>query len=785
MKIPRLLLLSLAVAHASLATEPKATYPHPPDSSDPAPTLALARAGDNADPASATKAEEFRAAIEADWMAQEKRLGRAPDHPAALRAARKRAENLLRDFRAGPRETGLRAEEESLSRLCEQAARADSLEPPERRELYHQLRWAARELALRHPQVAGHPLAFLKRHRFVCQMLHEYMGYFHDYGDVAGGGVFVLDEPGRSFKTRDLVAGKLPRGNFATLSLDYDGQRIYFAFAERAPVKPDFRSKDRRGFHLFSVRPDGTQLRQLTDGVDDDFDPCPLPDGGIAFMSSRRGAFCRCNNPWEPIPTYTLHRMEPDGAGIRTLSFHETNEWHPWVLNDGRIVYTRWDYVDRSAANFHGLWISNPDGSNPISLFGNYTTRINACYQPRAIPGSSRIAFLAGAHHADVGGSLVLVDPDRVKLDPETGEDDFGSLELLTPEICFAEADGWPKSYFHSPWPLSEDRYLVSFSFDPLPGMSSGEKRDTRTGLYYFDRWGHLELLYRDAESSAMYPTPLIARPRPPVVPSTLSSNLGDEGVFVVADVTRSLLPWPKHRRPRELRVFEVLPKVGSHIANDPRLGYANAESARALLGTVPIEADGSAHFRAPARRPLYFQVVDEQGRAVQSMRSVTYLQPGERRSCVGCHEGPNTAPPAAPPLAARRPPSRLHRGPEGSAPMNFTRLVQPVLDRHCVRCHDGTPAAGKAPPALTDQPAKTFSRAYHNLKPFVRWYEWGEASISQIATHPGRIGADESPLTRILADANHANIGLSDADGRTISLWLDANAPFSGTYEK
>lgn len=143
--------------------------------------------------------------------------------------------------------------------------------------------------------------------------------------------------------------------------------------------------------------------------------------------------------------------------------------------------------------------------------------------------------------------------------------------------------------------------------------MTSGEKRDTRTGLYYFDRWGHLELLYRDAESSAMYPTPLIARPRPPVVPSTLSSDLADEGVFVVADVTRSLLAWPKHRRPRELRVFEVLPKVGSHIANDPRQGYANADSARALLGTVPVEADGSAHFRAPTRRPLYFQVVDEQ----------------------------------------------------------------------------------------------------------------------------------------------------------------------------
>ena len=729
--------------------------------------------------------EGFRAAIEADWAAQEKRLGRTPDQPAALEAARARAEKLLREFQAGPQAGDRRGEMETVSRLRDRAAQADSLQPAARRELYHELRWATRDLALSHSQVAARPLAFLKRHRFVCQMLHEYMGYFHDYGDVAGGGVFVLEEPGRSFKTRDLVAGRLPRGNFATLAVDYDGRRIYFAFAERAPAKPAYHSKERRGFHLFSVRPDGGELRQLTDGVEDDFDPCPLPDGGIAFMSSRRGAFCRCNNPWEPIPTYTLHRMEPDGNGLRTLSFHETNEWHPWVLNDGRIIYTRWDYVDRSAANFHGLWTSNPDGSNPVSLFGNYTTRINACYQPRAIPGSSRVVFVAGAHHADVGGSLVIVDPDRVKLDPKTGEDDFSSLEYLTPEICFAEANGWPKSYFHSPWPLSEDRFLVSFSFDPLPGMSSGEQRDTRTGLYYFDRWGNLELLYRDAESSAMYPTPLAARPRPPVVPGALHTELGDEGEFIVGDVTRSLLPWPGDRRARELRVFEVLPKVGSHIANDPRLGYANAESARALLGTVPVEADGSAYFRAPARRPLYFQVVDEQGRAIQSMRSVTYLQPGERRSCIGCHEGPNAAPSQTPRLAARRAPSRLQRGPEGSAPMDFARLVQPVLDRNCVRCHDGTSAAGQVKPALTGERAKTFSRAYHSLKPFVRWYEWGGASISQIATRPGRIGADESPLTRILAGSTHAGIDLPDADRRAISLWLDANAPFSGTYEK
>lgn len=355
---------------------------------------------------------------------------------------------------------------------------------------------------------------FLERRRFTTQMLHEYLGYFYDYADIAGGGVYLLEEPGRSTKTRDLIAGRLPRGNYTTLAMAYDAKTLYFGFAERAPQKPDFYSAERRDFHLFALAMESGQMRQLTEGPHDDFDPCPLPDGGIAFMSTRRGGFGRCHNPWEPLPAYTLHRMDATGQNVRTLSFHETNEWHPFVMNDGRIVYSRWDYVDRSAANFHGLWTSNPDGTNPRILFGNYTERINACYQPRAIPGSQRILFVAGGHHAAVGGSLVMVDPTKAALDPATGEDRLESIEVLTPEVCFPEAAGWPKSYFHSPWPLSEDDFFVSFSFDPLPGMGPGEERDTSTGLYYMDRFGNLELLYRKPGISCMYPMPLALVPR-------------------------------------------------------------------------------------------------------------------------------------------------------------------------------------------------------------------------------------------------------------------------------
>lgn len=727
---------------------------------------------------------EMRRVVEEDWDRQERRWGREPGSAEALESALGRAK---REWAERSRVGELGATDAEAPAMFREVETGRLRTPGERQALYRRVRWWTRDRVLSDPAISGQPVLFLKRNRYICQMLHEYMGYFHDYGSVpAGGGVFVLEEPGRSFAVRDLLKDRLPPGNFTTLALSHDGRKVYFAHAERSAGKPEFRSADRRSFHLFRMEADGSDLRQLTEGVEDDFDPCPLPDGGVAFMSTRRGGFARCNNAWEPCASYTLHRMDADGGQIRRLSMHETSEWHPSVLNDGRLVYIRWDYVDRSAANFHGLWTSNPDGTGVASLFGNYTMKINACYQPRAIPGSEKIVFVAGAHHADVGGSLVVLDPRRTGLDRESGEDLLDAVEVLTPEVCFPESAGWPKSYFHSPWPVSDRRFLVSFSHDPLPGMSSGETRDTRTGLYYFDRRGNLELLYRDESISSMYPIPLRARARPPTLASQRSLPLAEEGEFFVSDVHRSHFPLPAGRPIRELRVFQVLPKGGDHTANDPRIGHANAESARMLLGSVPVEADGSAYFRVPAGKPIYFQAVDAGGRAVQSMRSVTYVQPGERRGCIGCHEPSGSAPAARTSLALRRGPSRLEPGPEGSRPFSFPLLVQPVLDRYCVGCHDGSSGEGRGKRTLTGEAEGVFTRAYVNLRPYLRWYEWGGESITQIATHPGRVGADESPLTRILEDSDHgAKVGLTDEARRKLYLWLDGNVPFYGTYSR
>lgn len=745
---------------------------------------------------------DLRRLLRADWLRQEQRAGRVAHAPAAIEAALDRCRQLLRDQRESGHAPAGDAATRELDRLD---GRFRALPPGDEAaalELYFAVRAFTRECALSNPLLAGRPILFMERRRAVGYMLYEYLGWYYAFGNdptsgyknprfptpLPGGGVFVLEQPGRSLQTRDLTGGQLPSGHYVTLALSADAATVYFAFADPSGadpftlpgygVAPAAAGRKFNTFHLFAMAADGSRLRQLTDGPHDDFDPCPLPDGGVAFMSTRRGSKLRCGGG-SPEVVCTLHRLDREGAPPRTLSFHETHEWHPSLLHDGRLLYTRWDYVDRNAAKFHSLWTCNLDGSNPAVLFGNYTVRPWACYQARAVPDSSKVVFVAGGHHANVGGALVLLDPSRRAYDTISGEDRPEAIEVLTPELHFAEADGWPRSFYYSPWPLSERHYLVAFSHDPLPGGYTTHHQDSETGLYYFDRFGNLELLYRREGISAVYPIPLTPRPQPPVRLGPVESEPGEQGAFLLADVNRSVLPLPQDRPVRSLRVFQLLPKSRSDRADDPRIGHPEQSNARMLLGTVPVEPDGSAHFLAPARKPLYFQAVDAAGRAVQGMRSVVYLQPGERRSCVGCHEPPSAAPPPRPVLAARRPPSHLEPGPEGTKPFGFPRLIQPLLDAHCVRCHDGTSGPDKSSLVLTGEEEGPFSRAYVNLRPYLKWPSY------DAVTRPGELGADASPLAALLAGEAHGRfVRLPQSVLRVFYLWLDAQVPFYGTDE-
>jgi len=658
-------------------------------------------------------------------------------------------------------------------------------------DLWRRTRWTKRRMAFGHPLAQVGPIAFVKQ--VPGNFSHQLTQYF---GMCArpGGGLFVLDAPGRSMQCRRL--GELPPGSYQQPDVSWDGKRILFAYCETDSAPADRVSRQDRKYHIHEISADGTGLRRLTDGPHDDFSPRYLPDGKILFISTRRGGFHRCGAG--PCPVYTMATADADGSNVRVISFHETHEWDPAVLHDGRIVYTRWDYVDRNAVHYQHLWTARPDGSDVRSFYGNNTFNPVGIWESRPVPGSHRVMATAAAHHAMTAGSIILLDVSR-------GIDGLDAITRLTPDALFPESESpvqnwhapvgvtsrpdppeaerrWPGHCYRSPFPLSETHFLAAYSFAPLVGEPLANEPNM-FGVYLVDTFGNKELIYRDLNIASLWPIPLRPTPAPPALASLLDASTPDEGTFFVQNVYESWPKLPINTPIKSLRIVQVLPKTTPN-ANSPRVGLANASPGKQVLGTVPVEPDGSAYFRAPSGIPLSFQVLDDRGMAVQTMRSLTYLQPGEQSSCIGCHEYRNTVPLArVAPLARDRPPSVIKEGPDGSKPLSYPLLVQPVLDKHCVECHSGSEAAGKV--VLTGTPEGEFTTSYHALAPRVAFSQWSGSpqSNGEPLTRPDRFGARASPLMKMLLDG-HEGVELSPDDFERLATWMDANALFYGTFD-
>jgi len=656
-------------------------------------------------------------------------------------------------------------------------------------QIAEQARKLKRKIAFSNPLLAGiDKLLFIKRHD--AGGPYHMCDQYYDCNARPGGGMFVLENPfGDEPRLINLLENsiveegrlkgqKLDSGSFLSPEVSFDGKTILFAYSECKATKtytwaPEF------CYHIFKVNADGTGLVQLTDGPWDDFDPCFLPSGRIAFTTLRRGGYLRCGRH---CPVYTVFSMEPDGSDIICLSFHETHEWHPSVNNDGMLVYTRWDYVDRDTNVAHHIWLSYPDGRDPRSYHGNYPIRRES--RPwmemdiRAIPGSHRYVATAASHHGHAFGSLVLID-HRI-------EDDraMSQLERLTPEVPFPESTGRGKAkeQYATAWPLSEDDYLCVY--DP---------RASKHAIYWIDREGNKERIYGDDSILCLSPIPLQPRPMPPLIPDATTQTArakkaagqDRQATVAVMNIYDGDFQWPAGTKITHLRVIELLPK-STAPPNQPRIGVANQTNARAVLGTVPVEKDGSVLFEAPVGKAIYFQALNEQGMAVQSMRSVTYVHPGERLSCQGCHERKHRPPshPLKMPLAMRRAPSKLKPDVSGSNPFNYPRLVQAVLDRNCVECHREKKALD-----LSGAVDGGFTRSYNNLAGKYGFYFHVHNGSIKTGIHggsrtiPGKFGAMAAPLLKYLGK-EHYDVKLSPEDFHRLTLWLDCNSEFLGAYE-
>lgn len=710
------------------------------------------------------------AEVQWDWHRQDALEDTPQGYEAAIQAVVRKTAELAGDLGVPP----FMAAPSSTDEPCLRYLRA------------HVLR---RRIALANPRMDFGKLLFCKR--VPTSYSHLVMQYY-GWRARPGGGLFVLDEPGYSFSSHDIFNGALAKGNLLEPRLSYDAQRVVFSYVESAGTRydiPQLDNKTDEGFyHLWETNVDGTGLHPFTQGPYDDLMPTYLPDGGIAFSSTRRGGYARCFGPqfssrWH---VYALHRVEPDGRNLRALSFHDTNEWFPAVSNAGIILYSRWDYIDRDAVTHQTLWGTRPDGTNPMAIWGNASPKPHCTFQMQPIPESRKIVFTASAHHSITGGPIVV-------LDPEVDNNAQEALTRITPGIPFPEAESADiREYYEAPWPLSEKYFLASYSPWPLV-WEPGANPPNALGIYLIDVFGNRELIYRDPVIGSTNAVPLAARPVPPILPSSLPAEPADQGEAVIADVYQGLGGMPRDSV-KTLRVIQIFPK-STPVAGTPPIGLAGEENARAVLGEVPIEPDGSAHFAVPARKPLLFQLLDEHGFACQTMRSVTYLQPGEKVSCIGCHEPQKTAAANAVPAAARRSASAITPGPFENEPFSYPLVVQPVLEKYCVRCHSGPEPCGKK--NLADTPLNGYSQSY--------WALCGDADFAGPKTNPetaatalvprfgarnqvqmtppgGTFGARGSRLLHMLQEGHH-EVRLERDALRRLAQWIDCNAIFYGGY--
>ena len=527
-----------------------------------------------------------------------------------------------------------------------------------------------------------------------------------------------------------------PKGGVRDPQVHYSGRKILFSYRKGGEDE----------YHLHEIGVDGSALRQLTDGPWDDIEPTYLPDGDIAFPSSRCKRFVNCYR----TPVATLYRCDADGRNVRMLSSSIEHDNTPWPLPDGRILYMRWEYVDRSQLDFHHLWTMNPDGTGQMVFYGNQRPGF-AMLDAKPIPGTNRVvaSFSPGHGRPEHMGFITVIDP-------ATGPDYAPGARRTSKS----------NQFFRDPYPISGDCFLVA---------------DNR-GIHVMDGRGHTQMLYARPPGEKLTfhePRPLRPRPREPVIASKVTLSQ-DTGRLILADLyTGRNMAGVERGEVTKLLVLEQLPKPINFSGGPWPLSNGGTFTLARILGTVPVEPDGSAHLEVPALRSLFLVALDAADLSVKRMQSFLTVMPGETQSCVGCHETRDTAPAAtADLLAMRRPPSRIEPFADVPDLLDLPTHVQPILDRHCVRCHNPDRRDGGVD--LCGDHTPLFSQSYWAM---LRHGLIADGRNETYGNRPPRgIGSSASKLLRYL-DGTHYDARPTALERTTVRLWIDSSAVYAGTY--
>jgi len=564
------------------------------------------------------------------------------------------------------------------------------------------------------------------------------------YGD--GGQLLALNV--KTGDVRTLLND--PKGGVRDPQVHYDGTKIIFSY----------RQGGQPYYHLYEINTDGSNLKRLTDGPFDDLEPAYLPGGGIVFCSSR----VKCNVPCYYTRVAVLYRCDDDGSHIRRISANVEHENTPWVLPDGRILYQRWEYVDRSQVKFHHLWTTNPDGTGQMVFFGNMHGG-GVLIDAKPIPGSNKVVTIHSPGHGRRSHEG-FVDV----LSPRSGPDRLDNVRRIT-----------PKPQWRDPYPLSENAFLVAG-----PGYHQ---------ISLLDAQGKSVPLFRlkpaDVKANMWVhePRPIRSRKRERAIPPRVD-RASTTGTVVLQDVYIGRnMKGVRRGDIKKLLILEVL-----HMPVKPNRDWqqmvsfdgntGGSFSLERVLGTVPVEEDGSAHFEAPALRPLFFVALDQNNLSVKRMQSFMTVQPGELVGCVGCHEQRTGTPAITRSVKAMgRRPSKIE--PVEGVPFvfDYPRDIQPILDKYCIACHgyektkQGGPYAGKV--MLSGHRGIFYNQSYAALRAGRQVADGFNGAGNRA---PRTIGAVASPLMKKL-DGQHYDVKLSPQEKDAVRYWIETAGTFAGTY--
>jgi hypothetical protein len=675
---------------------------------------------------------------------------------------------------------------------------------------------------------------FVKRHTYNSN--HYYTEFINSTW-LPGGNLCVLNLKDGS--VREVVAG-LSGGVFERFDLSFDAKRVVFAW-KKGPQD---------GYRIYEVNLDGSGLRQLSfpqaDEAElvrkyrvngqyhhgtDDMQPCYLPDGGIAFISTRCQFGILCDPP-DDFTTTVIYRMESDGSNLRKLSNSSVSEASPVMLPDGRILYTRWEYVDKGAVGVKGLWTMRPDGSGAAEVYGNDIALPPTLIYGRPLPETPNQYVVMGVPHCPQNGVGTVIRLDMTRdirsrdpmtyLAPDVDIRAEGGFAFRKPDGSWVNDGGGRGPLFKDPYPLSDKIFMVAHKPAGPPWQATNGY-----GLFLLDEAGRVTPVYQDPAISCWLPYPIKPRPTPPVTAASVNVPLAakNQALCMVSDVYQGM----ENVARGEVAYLRIIEQVPRPWAARRRWGGDEYDQQHACItkdthlglkvqhGVVPVETDGSAYFLVPAGANIILQALDKNFLALQTERTFVNYVPGEVRGCVGCHEVPQTATSDAhlvPRLAMQRPPSQP--GPQagesdGRRPLDYATDVQPVWDRHCLKCHSAENPKGKL--NLLGTRTELFNQSYESLVPERRRGNFDRKVLGQVigenhpktgnvaylpakslGSHTSVLMAMLAPGTITLADPKqaeraaklidvHKDLRLSLAERVKVSTWVDTNCQYYGSY--